>query len=87
MVGYIVYTNTRSRDICDMYYNNLLIVIVIEYVYVGATVQYVWERRPPNKENYTSFNSNSVAFFWGGRIRIRALNIFVTHNKTKIITR
>ncbi len=21
MVGYIVYTNTRSRDICDMYYN------------------------------------------------------------------
>ena len=22
MVGYIVYTNTRSRDICGMYYNN-----------------------------------------------------------------
>ena len=22
MVGYIVYTNTRSRDICDMYYSN-----------------------------------------------------------------
>ena len=21
MVGYIVYTNTRSRDICNMYYN------------------------------------------------------------------
>jgi hypothetical protein len=21
MVGYIVYTNTRSRDICDVYYN------------------------------------------------------------------
>ena len=35
----------------------------------------VWESRPPNKENFTSFNSNLVAFFWGGRIRIRALNI------------
>jgi hypothetical protein len=23
MVGYIVYTNTRSKDICDMYYNRL----------------------------------------------------------------
>ena len=34
MVGYIVYTNTRSRDICDMYYNtpfphNVLSIVTV----------------------------------------------------------
>ena len=25
MVGYIVYTNTRSRAICDMYFNKIVL--------------------------------------------------------------
>ena len=48
----------------------------------GTVVAVVWERRPPNKDIFTTFNSNLVAFILGGRIRIRALNIFVTYNKT-----
>jgi hypothetical protein len=39
MVGYIVYTNTRSRAICDVYYNNIYYI----YIYIIITIYIVVE--------------------------------------------
>jgi hypothetical protein len=41
MVGYIVYTNTRSRAVCDMYYNSLSVLEL------GPTVHYL---QPPTMD-------------------------------------
>ncbi len=40
MVGYIVYTNTRSRAICDVYYNSTaygIATVVISYLPISTT--------------------------------------------------
>ena len=39
MVGYIVYTNTRSRDICDMYYNSIVVTLLISSIIQAVQVR------------------------------------------------
>ena len=60
--------------------------MILHYYMKRANVD-LWERRPPNKDNFTSFNSSRRGFVFWDVTGCEHEKYFKTYNETKRITR